>query len=132
MRIGVPTEIKTLEGRVAIVPGGVSALVADGHEVLVQRGAGLGSGITDEEFAQAGAKLLDTAEDVWTSAEMIVKVKEPLPAEYGYCRQRSDHLHVLPLRGGQGADRGDDRGRGGVLHLRDARDRRARCRCSRP
>lgn len=86
MRVGVPKEIKTLEGRVAIVPGGVQTLVADGHEVVVQRGAGLGSGISDEEFAQAGAKLLDTAEDVWTSAEMIVKVKEPLPAEYRYAR----------------------------------------------
>ena len=86
MRIGVPKEIKALEGRVAIVPGGVQALVADGHEVVIQRGAGVGSGITDEDFTQAGAKLLDTAEDVWTTAEMIVKVKEPLPPEYGYAR----------------------------------------------
>ena len=86
MRIGVPKEIKALEGRVAIVPGGVQALVSNGHEVVIQRGAGLGSGISDEEFSAAGAQLLDTAEDVWTAAEMIVKVKEPLPPEYGYCR----------------------------------------------
>ncbi len=86
MRIGVPKEIKALEGRVAIVPGGVQALVSDGHEVVIQRGAGLGSGISDEEFAESGAKLLDTAEDVWTAADMIVKVKEPLPPEFGYCR----------------------------------------------
>ncbi|MFV1959940.1 MAG: hypothetical protein ACC662_11080 [Planctomycetota bacterium] len=86
MRIGVPQEIKALEGRIAVVPGGVQALSEDGHEVLIQRGAGLGSGISDEEFVQAGAKLLYTAEDVWTQAEMIVKVKEPLPTEYGYCR----------------------------------------------
>ena len=80
MRIGVPKEIKALEGRVAIVPGGVQALVADGHEVVIQRGAGVGSGISDEEFVESGAKLLDTAEDVWTAADMIVKVKEPLAA----------------------------------------------------
>jgi len=86
MRIGVPTEIKTLEGRVALVPGGVSALVADGHEVMVQQGAGLGSGIPDEDFVAAGARIVPTAKEVWESAEMIVKVKEPLPAEYEYCR----------------------------------------------
>lgn len=101
MRIGVPKEIKTLEGRVSIVPGGVSALVADGHEVTVERGAGLGSGISDEDFTQAGAKVLDTAEDVWTSAEMIVKVKEPLPPEYGYCRSDLTiftYFHFAPAR----------------------------------
>jgi alanine dehydrogenase len=86
MRIGVPKEIKALEGRVSVTPGGAQALIGDGHEVLVQRGAGLGSGITDEEYSEIGATLLDTAEDVWTNAEMIVKVKEPLPPEFGYCR----------------------------------------------
>ncbi len=86
MRIGVPKEIKALEGRVSIVPGGVEALVADGHEVVVQRGAGVGSGISDEEFQAAGAGLLDTAGEVWKAADMIVKVKEPLPPEFGYCR----------------------------------------------
>ncbi len=86
MRIGVPKEIKALEGRVALTPSGAQALIADGHEVLLQRGAGLGSGISDEEYSAFGVKILDTAEDVWTQAEMIVKVKEPLPPEYGWCR----------------------------------------------
>lgn len=86
MRIGVPTEIKSNENRVAIVPGGVQALVADGHEVFVQKGAGLGSGIADAEFVEAGAKILPTADAVWKKAEMIVKVKEPLEAEYPRCR----------------------------------------------
>jgi alanine dehydrogenase len=86
MRIGVPTEIKTLEGRVAMVPGGVDALVKDGHEVLVQKGAGEGSGITDAEFKEVGAKLLPSADEVWREAQMIVKVKEPLPVEYPRCR----------------------------------------------
>jgi alanine dehydrogenase len=90
MRIGVPTEIKALEGRVSMVPGGVQALVTDGHEVYVQKGAGLGSGIPDEEFVEAGARILPSAADVWSKAEMIVKVKEPLPAEYKLCRK--DHV----------------------------------------
>src|SRR5687768_9872310 len=91
MRIGVPTEIKPNEGRVAMVPGGVQALVADGHEVIVQKGAGLGSGITDTEYAASGAKLVDKAEEVWSQAQMIVKVKEPLAPEYGRCRPQ----HVI-------------------------------------
>jgi alanine dehydrogenase len=90
MRIGVPTEIKTLEGRVAMVPGGVQSLVADGHTVMVQRGAGEGSGISDEEFREAGARIVDAAPELWASAQMIVKVKEPLAAEYGLCRR--DHV----------------------------------------
>jgi alanine dehydrogenase len=86
MRIGVPTEIKANEGRVAMVPGGVQALVSDGHEVLVQKGAGLGSGITDTEFAASGARLVDKADDLWAQSQMIVKVKEPLAPEYRRCR----------------------------------------------
>ena len=87
MRIGVPTEIKANENRIAIVPAGVEALVTDGHEVFVQRGAGLGSGISDEELIEAGAKLVDDADELWAMVDMIVKVKEPLPAEYGRCRK---------------------------------------------
>ncbi len=87
MRIGIPTEIKANEHRIAVVPGGVQALVADGHEVLVQRGGGVGSGIADDEYVAAGARLVDDADDLWGSSEMIVKVKEPLPEEYGRCRQ---------------------------------------------
>ena len=87
MRIGVPTEIKANENRIAIVPAGVEALVTDGHEVFVQRGAGLGSGISDDELIEAGAKLVDDADELWAMVDMIVKVKEPLPAEYGRCRK---------------------------------------------
>ena len=86
MRIGVPTEIKSNEHRVAMVPGGVQALVADGHKVFVQKGAGHGSGITDQEFKAAGAKIVADADEVWSSVDMIVKVKEPLKAEYKRCR----------------------------------------------
>jgi alanine dehydrogenase len=86
MRIGVPKEIKANENRVGIVPAGVHALVSDGHRVLIEAGAGLGSGISDQEFKDAGAELVPTAKDLWTKAEMVMKVKEPLPAEYPLCR----------------------------------------------
>jgi alanine dehydrogenase len=85
MIVGIPTEIKTREYRVGINPGGVQALVRAGHEVRIQRGAGLGSGISDDDFARAGAVLVDSALDAW-SAQMVMKVKEPLPAEYAYFR----------------------------------------------
>jgi len=85
--VGVPKEIKDQEFRVSMPPGGVRTLVSAGHEVLVERGAGLGSGFSDEEYRQAGATVVDTAEEVWGRAEMVVKVKEPLPPEYAYLRQ---------------------------------------------
>jgi alanine dehydrogenase len=80
MRIGVPRELKTMEFRVGLVPDGARELVAAGHEVVVERGAGAGSGFTDEAFAAAGAKLAEV-EEVWASAELVVKVKEPQPVE---------------------------------------------------
>jgi alanine dehydrogenase len=83
MRIGVPTEIKNNEFRVAITPAGVHALVDHGHEVAVQSGAGLGSAISDAEYAAVGATLIDDVNKVWDDAEMILKVKEPIPEEYG-------------------------------------------------
>ncbi len=82
MRVGVPTEIKPNEYRVAMVPAGVDALVRDGHEVFVQKGAGVGSGLLDDEFVSAGAKLVETADEVFEAADMIVKVKEPIGPEY--------------------------------------------------
>lgn len=85
MIVGVPTEIKTREHRVGINPGGVQALVRRGHPVLIQRGAGRGSGISDAEFEHAGATMVDTEAEAW-AAEMVMKVKEPLPSEYGYFR----------------------------------------------
>jgi len=87
MIIGVPTEIKTREYRVGMIPAGVRILTARGHTVLLQSGAGVGSGLTDEEFKRAGAQIVATAEEVWSRAEMIVKVKEPLPPEYPLMRE---------------------------------------------
>ncbi len=86
MRVGVPKEVKNHEYRVALTPVGVHELVAHGHDVHVQRGAGLGSSITDEEYERAGARLLDRAEDVWGEAEMVLKVKEPVASEYPLLR----------------------------------------------
>ena len=91
MRIGIPTEIKTLEGRVALVPDAVAELVHHGHEVLIQSGAGLLSGYLDSEYANVGAKLLSNATAVYENAELIVKVKEPQSAELELLQKR----HIL-------------------------------------
>ncbi|HUP22121.1 MAG TPA: alanine dehydrogenase [Thermoanaerobaculia bacterium] len=99
MIIGVPREIKDHEYRIGLVPAAVAALVAGGHRVLVQRGAGEGSGFADDEYDRTGAQLVDAAE-VWAEAEMVVKVKEPLPAEYPRMRSGQilfTYLHLAPL-----------------------------------
>jgi alanine dehydrogenase len=90
MRIGVPKEVKNHEYRVAITPVGVHELVAHGHEVVVERGAGVGSQITDEEYAGAGAKLVGTAEEAWGTdggVDLVLKVKEPVAEEYDRMRE---------------------------------------------
>ncbi len=86
MKIGVPKEIKNNENRVGITPAGVSLLVSSNHQVYVERTAGLGSGILDQEFIDAGATIVDTAEQTWAQ-EMVIKVKEPLASEYKYFRE---------------------------------------------
>ncbi|GBF72694.1 alanine dehydrogenase [Paenibacillus sp. 598K] len=86
MKIGVPTEIKSSESRVALIPAGAGMLKQAGHEVLVQQGAGAGSGFEDEQYAQEGATIVADAAKVWSEADMILKVKEPLPEEFGYFR----------------------------------------------
>jgi alanine dehydrogenase len=86
MRIGVPTEIKNREFRVAMTPAGVRELTAAGHHVMVQTRAGAGSHILDADYAAAGAEIVDASEKVWGDAELVVKVKEPVAAEYGYLR----------------------------------------------
>lgn len=86
MKIGVPKEIKTREYRVGMTPAGVKLLTTRGHEVLVQQGAGLGSGISDEQYESAGARIVSSAQEAWDS-QMVVKVKEPLPAEFGFFRK---------------------------------------------
>lgn len=99
MRVGVPTEIKNQEYRVGMVPAGVHAFVSHGHEVMIQAGAGRGSGIDDADYMAAGARLLSRAEDVYGQADMIIKVKEPLPAEYGLLREGQilfTYLHLAP------------------------------------
>ncbi|WP_046228385.1 alanine dehydrogenase [Paenibacillus dauci] len=87
MRIGIPKEIKNNENRVAITPAGVTTLTAAGHEVYVETQAGKGSGFTDSVYEQAGATIIQQPAEVWSTAEMILKVKEPLPSEYGYFRE---------------------------------------------
>src|SRR6476620_7865538 len=87
MIIGVPKEIKSQEHRVGLIPSTAVTLTGKGHTVLVQKSAGVGSGYSDEAYTAAGAKLVDKAEDVYGQADMIVKVKEPLPPEYGLLRK---------------------------------------------
>ncbi len=82
MIIAIPKEIKNREYRVAATPAGVRSLIEDGHAVFVERGAGMGSGFADEQFLNAGARILETAEETYGSADLLVKVKEPIPEEY--------------------------------------------------
>jgi alanine dehydrogenase len=97
MKVGVPKEVKNREYRVALTPIGVHELVQHGHEVLVQRSAGEGSQIHDEEYVAAGATILDTADDVWGTAEMVLKVKEPVAEEYGRMREGQTLFTYLHL-----------------------------------
>ncbi len=99
MIVGVPKEIKDNEDRVAMTPAGARALTGSGHQVLIESGAGLGSGFTDEDYRAAGADMIAKAESVWANADMIMKVKEPLPAEYGFFRENLilfTYLHLAP------------------------------------
>jgi alanine dehydrogenase len=86
MIIGIPKEIKAEETRVAITPSGVAAFIAHGHQVVIEHNAGAGSSIPDELYQAAGARLLSRASEVWAQADLILKVKEPLPAEYPFLR----------------------------------------------
>ena len=99
MIIGCPTEIKTRENRVGIIPASVHELTTRGHKVIVQKGAGLGSGITDEHFIAAGAEIVATAADVWGRADIVCKVKEPLAPEFPLMREGQilyTYLHLAP------------------------------------
>ncbi|NLE10388.1 MAG: alanine dehydrogenase, partial [Actinobacteria bacterium] len=99
MIVGVPKEVKNHEYRVAMVPAGVRSLVRDGHTVVVEQSAGAGSGIVDADYSAAGAVILSTAEEVFAEADMIVKVKEPLPQEHGCLREGQvlfTYLHLAP------------------------------------
>lgn len=99
MIIGVPKEIKLKESRVAMTPAGVDTLIAAGHKVIIEKGAGEGAGFFDEAYASVGAEIMKTADDVWENSEMIVKVKEPLHEEYKYFRPGLiifTYLHLAP------------------------------------
>lgn len=99
MIIGIPKEIKNSENRVAITPAGVEALKNAGHDVYIEASAGMGSGFTDEEYRQKGAVIADSAAEVWSRADMVMKVKEPLPPEYEYFREDLivfAYLHLAP------------------------------------
>ncbi|HEV7785303.1 MAG TPA: alanine dehydrogenase [Thermoanaerobaculia bacterium] len=100
MRIGIPKEIKDHEYRVGMTPASVHALVRAGHDVAVQQGAGLGSGIADQEYEQAGARLAPDAATLYGEAEMVVKVKEPVEPEYDLLQRGQNlftYLHLAPL-----------------------------------
>lgn len=101
MIVGLPKEVKDNEYRVGLVPAGVKALTLAGHNVLVQSSAGDGSGISDQEYVKAGAEIVDSAEEAWSRADMVVKVKEPIAAEYGLLRENLilfTYLHLAPAR----------------------------------
>ncbi len=101
MRVGVPKEIKDHEDRVGLVPSSVAELVHHGHEVLVERGAGVGAGLGDDQYTAAGARIVGSAEEVFTQSEMIVKVKEPLAVERKRLRRGQvlfTYLHLAPDR----------------------------------
>jgi len=99
MIIGLPKEIKNNENRVGLTPGGVSVLVNNGHKVLVEKTAGIGSGFEDEQYVEAGAEVLDEKKDIFSQADIIVKVKEPLECEYNLFRAGQilyTYLHLAP------------------------------------
>jgi len=101
MKIGVPKEVKIQEYRVGLVPAGVRELIKSGAKVSVQSGAGLGSGVSDEEYKKVGATIVPTAEAIWKESEMIIKVKEPLPSEFNLIQVEQKiytylHLAVAP------------------------------------
>jgi alanine dehydrogenase len=100
MIIGVPKEVKDHEARVGLLPSGAKALIESGHKVLAQTGAGLGSSLSDEDYREAGAEIVPTAEALWSASDLVVKVKEPQPSEYPFLRPGLTlftYLHLAPL-----------------------------------
>jgi alanine dehydrogenase len=97
VKVGIPREVKNNEFRVAITPAGVHELVRHGHEVVIERGAGVGSSIPDEEYVAEGARILDTADEVWAGADLLLKVKEPVAEEYHRLRKDQTLFTYLHL-----------------------------------
>jgi alanine dehydrogenase len=101
MIIGVPKEIKSDENRISMTPAGVHQFIENGHEIIIEKGAGIGSGISDAELKQEGAKMLDSAREIFKNAEMIIKVKEPQPIELEMLQEDQilyTYLHLAPAR----------------------------------
>ena len=130
MLVGVPKEIKDNEYRVGLVPSTVRELTANGHQVLVETNAGVGAGLTDDDYKAAGAEIATKADDIFARADMIVKVKEPLPQERKKLRRGQilfTYLHLAPDRA-----QTDDLIASGVTAIAYetvTSARRARCRC---
>ncbi|WP_457033634.1 alanine dehydrogenase [Kitasatospora sp. P5_F3] len=106
MKVGIPREVKNHEYRVAITPAGVHELVRNGHEVVIEDGAGLGSSIPNEEYVAAGAAILPTADEVWAAADLLLKVKEPIAQEYHRLRKGQTlftYLHLAADKAGTDA-----------------------------
>ncbi|MDH6520082.1 alanine dehydrogenase [Streptomyces sp. SAI-135] len=97
VKVGIPREVKNNEFRVAITPAGVHELVRHGHQVVIERGAGIGSSIPDEEYVAEGAQILDTADEVWATADLLLKVKEPVAEEYHRLRKDQTLFTYLHL-----------------------------------
>ncbi|MDQ0937839.1 alanine dehydrogenase [Streptomyces turgidiscabies] len=101
VKVGIPREVKNNEFRVAITPPGVHELVRHGHQVVIEQNAGVGSSITDDEFVAAGARILATADEVWSTADLLLKVKEPIAEEYHRLRKDQTlftYLHLAASR----------------------------------
>lgn len=101
MKVGIPKEVKVHEYRVAITPAGVQEFIKNNHTVLIEKSAGLGSGISDQEFIAAGAKIVDDPNDIWKQSELILKVKEPIDIEYAKLREDQvlfTYLHLAASR----------------------------------
>jgi hypothetical protein len=127
MKVGVPRELKNHEYRVAITPAGAHELSRAGHQVFIEEDAGTGSAIPDADFVAAGATILPTADDVWVTSELVLKVKEPVPEEYHRMRKGQVLFTYLHLAATRSSDPGSPRS-----PTRRSRPVTARCRCSRP
>src|SRR5271165_3702207 len=92
MIVGVPSEVKEDEYRVAVTPAGVRELTSAGHTVVIEQGAGVGSSIADIEFSKTGAQILDDADEVWVASDLVLKVKEPVADEYHRLGLRRDQV----------------------------------------
>jgi len=120
MIVGILKEIKTEEYRVSMTPAGVEVIKGHGHAVLVEKGAGVGSGFEDKAYAAAGAEIVKTAKEVYNRSDMVMHVKEPMPSEYDMIRNDQivfTYFHLAAR--GRGADQGDDQDQIHRHRLRD-------------